>query len=424
MNGQNRDWPDTLSTNDTEALWVKLYKLVSRHSSIRNLFESERVSRDRLKDLYADLTQDLFLRLFEKDRWQFYLRSGYTNDRVEHELYHIEIPNMVFQLLRQRYPESSRLVRRISNLLRTSSHFQYYPQPVFSLGGSNGSKSASPSQKLALRVYGLKNWELDKPVMSRHSFSEPIKEVRFRRRETKRTGRGSGSQIIISNDELRELMVEVFEAINSPTDVRTVRSLVMSKVAVEDSQFISIDAELVPRSNAEAELLKVDLADQRATPEELLLEKELMSEVDAKLTELFKRMREAVRNKPHRYKTLLMVVWHCYFDPSSPSQTSVASLMGISPSLVTHYRKIFDGVVQGLRVSNEQHALFGTALSNGLSAMVTELAETQTHQSGAQDDTQCLTAGQKQHGVKKSMTTVDSCAGGGFAYYQSGTMGS
>src|SRR6185503_344435 len=118
MNGQNMNWLDILSTNDTEALWTKLYKLVSRHSSIRNLFESERVSRDRLKDLYADLTQELFLRLYEKDRWQFYLRSDYTNERVEHELYHIEVPNMVFQLLRERYPESSRLVRRISILLR------------------------------------------------------------------------------------------------------------------------------------------------------------------------------------------------------------------------------------------------------------------------------------------------------------------
>jgi hypothetical protein len=52
-------------------------------------------------------------------------------------------------------------------------------------------------------------------------------------------------------------------------------------------------------------------------------------------------------------------------------------MMGVSASLVTYYRKIFDEVVQGLRLSAEQQVLFTVELCNRLSAMVSEPVEYQ-----------------------------------------------
>lgn len=403
MTEQNGGWIEILSVNDIESLWAKLFKLVSRHSAIRNLFESRKIARDRLQDLHTDLTQDLFLRLYQKGRLQHYLDAGYSNADVEHELYDIEIPNLVSLLLRERHPETYRMARRISTLLRTSPEFQPHQRQASCSGAADGG-ATNLIHKLALRVYGLKSWSHDKPIKSSQSFLELIKEIPFRNREIRRTGRGSGSQVIISNSDLKDLIVEVFKAIDSPADVRTVRSLVLSKLAVEDLQFVSIEAELIPMGSAEAELLKLDFADERPTPEELLQEKEVMWEIDAKLEQLLDRMNKAVRNKPRRYKTLLQVAWHCYFDPSTPSQTRVAKAMGISPSLVTHYRKIFDNTIHDLRVSNEAHAPLITALSNQLSTMVSEMAKARGIHAG--EKIHPPVAEQKQRVYVKAMTAA------------------
>jgi hypothetical protein len=410
MGNQSRGWIETLSIDDAEGLWAKLFNLVSNHSSIRYMFGARRISRDQMQDMCADLTQDLFLRLHQKNRWQFYLQAGYTDSRIEHELYHIEVPNMVSSLLRDRYPESYRLVRRISTLLQTRQEFRYYPWTVHSSGESKSAGKACASRKLVLKMYGLKRWPIDKPAANKQSFRELIKGVAFRKREIRRTGRGSGSQIIISNNELTELIVEIFEAIDSPADVRTVRSLVLSKLAVEDSQFISMDAGMVATENAESELLKINFADQRATPEELLLEKEMAWEIDAKLTRLFERMNEAVRNKPRRYSKLLKVVWHCYLDPLSPTQSNVSNTIGVSASLVTYYRKIFDSVIQDLELGAGQHMLFSTEFSTRLAAIISEIEASQADQPGKPANNRSPVADKGRKSAVKVRTATASAA--------------
>src|SRR5262245_46677378 len=123
---KNRGWIDILSKNDDQALWTSLYGIISRHAAVRMLCGPHGASLDGLKDVYSDLTQDLFLRLFQKDRLRSYLDRGYTDKEVEQELYRIEVPNLVSHLQRERYPESYRLARRISDLLQTQREFQLY----------------------------------------------------------------------------------------------------------------------------------------------------------------------------------------------------------------------------------------------------------------------------------------------------------
>jgi predicted transcriptional regulator len=365
VRNHTEDWIHIISRGDAETLWAKLFHIVSRHSAVRSLYTSKDLSWESLKEMYFDLTQDLYVKLQEKDRWQLYLDQGYTHERVEHELYDIEVPNLVSRLLRERHPESYRIARRTSNLLMTRKEFCRYSR---SRASSSGEVSARPTNKMVLQVYGLADWPPDKPLKQQQHLHEMIREVAYRMRDTRRAGRGSSSQVVISNVELTQLIIEIFRTINSPADIRTMRSLVLSKLAIEDSQMISMD-ETMEKSNSETELRILDFPDKQPTPEEMILEKELVRQMELLADCIIDSCRQGVRNKPQRFRKLIEVVWHCYFNHSSSSQTAVAKRMGISDSLVSHYRKIFDTMVRREDLRMDEYVYLNSALDKRVSEL-------------------------------------------------------
>jgi hypothetical protein len=360
-------WIEALESNDVEALWAKLFNLISKHSSVRMLYPPNEVSTDMLRDNYCDLTQDLFLKLFEKQRWQYYLAHGYSDEKIQQELYRIEVPNMITLLQRDRHPESYRIARRISDLIKTRAEFQH-----FSASTSSASNGAHNCNKMVLKHYGLSIWSADKTIKHESDLSELIKGVSFRTRDIRRTGRGAGSQVVISNEDLVRLIVDVFTAIDTPLAIRKMRALVMSKLPIEDSRTVSLNAAPPGSSSPETDLPYLDVSDKRPTPLENLLAKERWLEIEALADEMLNVLKEQVRNKPARYKKLLRVVWHCYFDPASLSQTSLARMMGISDSLVSHYRGIFDSFIRTLNLSIDEFIMLNGALSRRLAAIISE----------------------------------------------------
>jgi hypothetical protein len=364
------DWIHIITRGDAETLWAKLFSIVSRHSAVRSLCASKDLSWESLKEMCCDLTQDLYLKLQEKDRWQFYLTDGYTHERVEHELYDIEVPNLVSRLLRERHPESYRIARRTSNLLMTRKDFRCYSRPRIA-SSAQAEPCARPANKMVLQVYGLAEWPSDKPVKHQQHLHEMIKDVAYRMRDTRRAGRGSTSQVVISNVELTQLIIEIFRTINSPTDIRTMRSLVLSKLAVEDSQMISMD-DTLEKPSSEPEAYKIDFADTKPTPEEMVLEKEVVSHMEALADAVMLSCLQTVRNKPQRFRKLVEVVWHCYFNPASPSQTLVAKRMQISDSLVSHYRKIFDAIVRRKDLAVDEYIYLNSALDKRVSELIAQ----------------------------------------------------
>jgi len=373
---KSRGWIDVLLCNDNEALWNKLFHLISRHSAIRLLYSQKDLAGDNRWDIYSDLTQGLFLKLLEKDRWQYYLELGYSDERVEQELYRIEVPNYVSDLQRERYPESYRLARRISELIKTRSEFRHYPAQAWSTVGATLSAQPRTSNKMVLKVYGLSSWPADKEVNHNINLEQSVRDVAFRSRDTRRTGRGSGSQVIISNEELTQLIVDIFTAVGTPLTVRKMRWLVMSKLLIEDSRFISLDAALTTTSERVLEPQKVDLPDVRPTPLDSLLDKEMKQQIENVAEALLSSMRKEVRNKPYRYSKLIEVAWHCYFNPASPSQTSIARIMGISDSLVSHYRCIFDTLIRSLDLTVDEFVHLNAVLGHRLAALKSEIAMT------------------------------------------------
>ena len=359
-------WIETLTKNDVETLWSKLFHLISRHSSVRLLYPPNECSTDLLRDNYSDLTQDLFLRLFEKQRWQYYLDHDYSDERIQQELYRIEVPNMITLLQRDMHPESYRIARRISDLIKTRAEFQHFSS------ASSSSNGLHNCNKMVLKLYGLSIWATDKSIKPESDLSELIKDVTFRTRDIRRTGRGGGSQVVISNEDLVQLIVDVFTAVDTPLAVRKMRALVMSKLSIEDSRVVSINAAMPASTNPYADLTYLDVSDKRPTPLDDLLQKERSLQIEDLADDMLRVLKEQVRNKPNRYNKLLRVVWHCYFDPASLSQTSLARMMGISDSLVSHYRSIFDSFIRTLDLSIDEFILLNGALSRRLAAIISE----------------------------------------------------
>src|SRR5262252_6861087 len=121
------DWAGLLQAEDVEGLWNALYRLISRHPAVRPLrFTTDEAAVSSQLEINADLTQEVFLELFQKQRFDHYLANDYTSTEIENEITHIELPNLVGARLRKRYPESFRMARRVSSLLKTSSSFRRF----------------------------------------------------------------------------------------------------------------------------------------------------------------------------------------------------------------------------------------------------------------------------------------------------------
>src|SRR5688500_96542 len=91
-----------------------------------------------------------------------------------------------------------------------------------------------------------------------------VQLIPVRRRDTRMVGCTGDAQIIISNSDLEDLIVSVLEACDSPVDVRSLRSLVMSRLPV-------MDIYLVPIGGGDDDDRQFEPVDGGENPEESLL---------------------------------------------------------------------------------------------------------------------------------------------------------
>jgi hypothetical protein len=405
------DWAGLLAEEDVEGLWNGLYQMVSRHPAVRPLhFATDGAAVASQVEINADLAQELFLELFQKQRFDHYTTNLYTSTDIENEIAHIEVPNLVGARLRKRYPESFRMARRVSSLLKTSPRFRRLgsdasdasPEPQEKSargrgrppGPSKANRAAAPGDNVTInlddtdveliddsfeeedqqakkngagrrrrmvnQVFGLTEWRASKQIGDSGHFVDLIKSVPMRKRDTRLVGRSGSSQLILSNPELEALIVEVFIAIDSPADVRTVRQLVLSKIPLQDYNVASLDEELSPATNGAG--LRRDAADTRETPEAALLREEKNDRIAMMADEFLKSLRRAVNNNERRFSRLVSTLYHCYYDPQSPSQLEIARLLGVSDSLVSDNRRLIEYELKKLRLTVEDGAVFSESL--------------------------------------------------------------
>ncbi len=349
-------WKTRIENNDAHALWRALHRLVSVHPMVRSALNSQQSSTNPT-NLYSlhDLTQDLYLLLLQKGRFNHYIVARMTDGEIEREIFQIELTNLLIGSLRRRRPENYRIVRRVSGVLESDPRFRRFKQ-------RDG--QTARYRHAADAVYGLREWGDKKSIKDNGTFNELINGISMRMRNRRRTGCTGEAQVIISNQELIELMVEIFEAIDSPAPLRVLRQLALSKLPVFDPVMTSIEDEVSEERQGRSYYDSV--ASSEASPEQIALRDEQEVEARRVATYFLDHLSLLVRSNPRRTERLWRVLWHCYFDPEEPSQLEIAEMVGISDSSVSDYRRKLEFELQKLDFEPEQLRCFAEELDEQL----------------------------------------------------------
>lgn len=350
-------WVESLRNSDVNRLWSELHRVVSNHPLVRASRSAGLLIEEGATSAYTDLTQELFVQLLTKSRFQHYLDTAMTDAEIECEISQIELTNLLTAELRKRHPESYRLARRISTLIQSSSNFRRFD--------TNG-HSEEQHRRLADRVYGLSEWPENKPGRGSHELEARTQMIPVRQRDTRMVGCTGDAQIVISNSDLEDLIISVLDAVDAPVDVRSLRSLVMSRLPVMDIYLVPLGGD-----EGDSEGSHFDPPDVRENPEQTLLRHESEREAAGSVDRFLGGLSGNVRGKVKQYNRMLGVLWHCYLSPNHATQLEVAAALGVSDSLVSDYRRRIEQELRTLAFTEVEEArLFELALRERVRDMV------------------------------------------------------
>src|SRR6266516_3245738 len=350
-------WVESLRCSDVSRIWSELHRIVSHHPLVRASRSSGLLVEEGATTAYTDLTQELFVQLLSKNRFEHYLDSEMTDYEIECEIGQIELTNLLTAELRKRHPESYRLARRISTLIQSSANFRRF---------DSSGMGDEPHRRLADRVYGLSEWADDKRRRDSHDLEQRVQMVPVRARDTRMVGCTGDSQVVISNSDLEDLIVSVLDAVDSPVDVRALRSLVMSRLPVMDIYLVPLDSD-----DSDSDRFQFEPVDRRENPEEGLLRRESEDEAAGFVDQYLKNLHETVRGKVKQYNRILGVLWHCYLSADNLTQLKVAAILGVSDSLVSDYRRRIEEELRALSFSEVEEARrFESALRERVRSLV------------------------------------------------------
>jgi hypothetical protein len=334
-------WVENLNNSDVNRLWSDLHRIVCFHPLVRASKSAGLLVEEGSHNAYTDLTQELFVVLLSKNRFQHYLDTEMTDEEIENEIGQIELTNLLTAELRKRHPESYRLARRISTLIQTSSNFRRFDN-------LNGEKI---HRRLAERVYGLSEWADEKPRRDAHELEQRVQMVAVRQRDTRLVGCTGDSQVIISNVDLEDLIISVLEAVDSPVEVRELRSLVISRLPVMDIYLVPLDSD-----DNDDERTAFEPVDLRDNPEQSLLRRESEDIVADSVDKFLRGLHSTVRGKTKQYNRIIGVLWHFYLSSEQGTQLEVAASLGVSDSLVSDYRRRIEQELKALSFSEVEEA--------------------------------------------------------------------
>ena len=356
-------WNESLKKSDVNQIWSELHRIVSSHPLVRASKRAGFLVEEGKHNAYTDLTQELFVALLGKERFQHYLDTAMTDAEIEAEISQIELTNMLTAELRKRYPESYRLARRVSTLIQTSKGFKRF----------DNINNPDVHRRLVDRLYGLAEWKDGKSRRNFQEMEERVKTVSFQTRDTRMVGCTGDAQIVISNVELEKLIIKVFKAVDSPVDVRSLRSFVMSRLPIMDIYLVPVGG---TGKEDDGERTDFDYADTRETPEENVLRREAELTAAGCVDGFLEELNKSVRGKSKQFNRMINVLWHCYLISDSGTQLEVAEMLGVSDSLVSDYRKRIETTLQQLSFNGVNEARqFEKALRHKVRDLVAVEAE-------------------------------------------------
>lgn len=350
-------WQQRIAACDAPSLWHSLQRMVSSHPLVRSALNGQQSSGAEASFSVHDLTQDLYVLLLQKGRFNHYLLTGMSDAEIEREIFQIELTNLLIGNLRRRRPENYRIVRRVSQILESDSSFRRFRR-------HKSQHQVERYRQAAEAVFGLRGWGDDKRVKDSGTFDDLIANIPMRSRNRRRTGCTGEAQVIVSNHDLVELMVEILEAIDSPAPLRVLRQLALSKLPIFDPTLTSIEDEVSEERQGRAYHFSLVSAD--ATPEEQVVHSEQELEARSLAIEFLDNLGSVTRSNAARAERLWRVLWHCYFDADEPSQMEIAEILGISDSSVSDYRRRVETELRKLNFAPDQLSIFAEELKDQL----------------------------------------------------------
>ncbi len=329
MSNKRFGWRQALLDEDVTKIWNELYRMVYLHPLVQSARNSGLLGNNQYGgQTYTDLSQELFLTLFQKGRFEHYIDTDMTDREIEHEISQIELTNMLVAHLRRQHPESYRLARRISTLIQNSPCFRRFD--TLQVRDINTARRRGLTEK----VYGLAEWPDKKEIKERAMLEDLVQQIPMRVRNTREAGCTADAQIVISNAELLKLIVEVFSTIDSLADVKTLRNLIMSRLPVINIQMVPISK---PEDDNSSSTIEYDIPDERENPEDKFLSHEFSQSAASLAGKFLEQLYESVRRKPKQSERILHILWHCYLEPGRMSNVQLAKELGVSDSLVSDY---------------------------------------------------------------------------------------
>ena len=74
-------WVESLRCSDVNRLWSELHRIVSHHPLVRASRSAGLLVEEGATTAYTDLTQELFVQLLSKNRFEHYLESEMTDSK-------------------------------------------------------------------------------------------------------------------------------------------------------------------------------------------------------------------------------------------------------------------------------------------------------------------------------------------------------
>lgn len=341
---------------DAQALWRALHRLVAVHPLVRSALGSQSSTVGLLPVFStSDLTQDLYLLLLEKGRFNHYLQSQMSDAEIEREIFQIELTNFLIGRLRRHRPENYRIVRRVSSVLESAPQFKIFHKRPGQTGRYRHAAEA---------VYGLSEWSEHKPMKDSGTFEGLIAHLPVRVRNRRRVGCRGEAQVIVTNQELTELLGEILRALDSPAPLRVLRQLALTKLPVYDAVITSLDDEVEQERQGRRRVTALPAVE--SSPEQLALAAEAEQQARQAARDFLDSLHQLTKANAQRTERLWRVLWHCYFDPEEPSQLLIAERVGLSDSSVSDYRRKLEAELRKLQLSAQQMRHFTEELAEQL----------------------------------------------------------
>jgi len=306
----------------------KLTAMVSRNPRVRKLVSSKGLKYSASNEVVDEIVQEILVRILSSESI-----VGIDENRLLSRIRKIELPQLLNESLRREVPERFRISKRIWKIVSKSPRFSLTP-----------STSRVPPIYDGSTLIGLSEWtairEVNIDSLSRRQVEIPTREFR-------RVGRYQTSQLVITNTQLENYLIQILESAGGHLPLNRLRGIALSGINLCDPGFESLEkieecGEL-PESGTTSK-----------NPHEELIHREQLDRLPEKEREFLQKVRDRCDSNDQRFRRVIGVLWFCVLSNPPLMKRRAANALGISASLVSRDISLIREVCRSLELEDEE----------------------------------------------------------------------